>query len=208
MADNTSQSGGFLLPVPSAVPLEGQALRRFLQQWVVGISGLDGTMVRPVAQGEPPNIPNAGECWAAISILNRPADTFPAVIHKVDAESPEGFDELQRNEALRLLVSFYDLGSNGQADMYASMFRDGTSIPQNLEYLRRSGFALNSVGDLVDAPILFKSRWKYGLDLPVIVVRQINRQYRVKNVVSADGEIVTSAGLVLNIDVTDPDADP
>jgi hypothetical protein len=200
MVDNTSATGGPLLPTDLPQPLEGQELRRFIQQWLVGVLGLDGSMVRPAAQSEPPNIPDAGNAWVSFAILGRPADTFPAVIHKTDVASPEGFDELQRNEQVRLLVTCYDLGTNGLADVYATLLRDGLAIPQNLAPLYLEGFKLNSVGDLVEVPVLVKSRWQYRVDLPIFLIRQITRQYRVKNLIEANGEIVTSAGLVLNID--------
>src|SRR5258708_4203476 len=122
MPDSTT--GGYLLPV-GAPPLEGEALNNFLQGWIVGITGLDGTMVRPRWQAEPPNIPTAGTAWAAIGTQVRPADEFPYVRHNGAANGGAGQDELHQHEDIEILVSFYDLGTNGQADAFAALLRQG-----------------------------------------------------------------------------------
>src|SRR5579871_6299419 len=119
MTANTSASGGPLAPNPSPAPLEGQALNRFLQAWIVGILGIDPTLVRPAFQSEPPDIPQAGTAFIAFRYTRRPADTFPAIVHHPDGS---GYDELQRHEHIELLLSFYDLGTNGQAESLAALF--------------------------------------------------------------------------------------
>lgn len=189
---NDSSTGGPLLP--SSGPLEGQALNRFIQQWIVGISGLDGTMVRPRWQTEPSNIPDAGEAWASIGISVVSSDDFPFV---------DGVD-LQRHEDLNLLCSFYDLGTNGLASYYAALVRDGTAIPQNREVLTNAGMGLASVGALQAVPSLLKLRWLYRVDLPLVVRRAIQRNYDVLWVLSADGRLRTDAGYDEPIIVTPP----
>lgn len=186
---NTSATGGALSPAVSPAPLEGQTLNRFIQQWIVGITGLDGTMVRPRWQAEPPNIPTAGTAWAAIGITSRPSDTYPYVRHD---PTGLGSDELQRHETLNLLASFYDLGTNGLADNYAALLRDGAAIPQNLEPLTVAGMALVETGDPVAVPSLLKTRWLYRVDLPVSLRRQINRIYPVENLLSSQGTLLAN----------------
>lgn len=189
---SNSSTGGFLQPAANPGPLEGQALNRFVQQWVVGLSGLAGDMVRPRWQTEPPNIPVAGEAWAAIGIAARRADTFPYVAHD---PSGNGADKLQRQEELDVLCSFYDQGTNGLADQLASLTRDNSAIAQNLEYLRAGAFALGYVGGLVSVPSLVKVRWLYRVDLPIVLRRQIDRVYPVENLLSATGTLETDVGL-------------
>lgn len=191
---NTSASGGYLRPAAMPAPLQGAALNTFFQELVVGVTGLAGELVRPAWQAEPPNIPPAAVAWAAIRITMIPGDTFPAVIHRDD-----GSDELQRHEQINILASFYDLGTDGLADAYARMLRDGLAIPQNREVLTRAGMGLNSVGTLVAVPVLLKERWLYRVDLPFIVAREDKRVYPVENVASMHGELVTSTGDVLEL---------
>lgn len=183
---NTSATGGPLAPAATPAPLEGKALLKFLQNWMVGVIGLEGEKFRPSWQPEPPIIPNATEVWAALRINSRPADTFPEVQHNKDAG---GYDKLRRNEILNILVSVYDLGSGGEADEYAALLRDGLAIAQNLEPLQRAAMGLHSVGALQTVPSLLKERWLYRVDLPVNVVRMITRKYGVQNLLSSEGEI-------------------
>src|ERR1700674_3839135 len=119
---NPSAPGGALLPAGAV--LEGDALVSFLQEWVVALTGLDGKMVRPRWQAEPPNIPDAGVAWAAIGIEVQTSDEFPFVKHNPAAG---GSDELQRHGEITLLSSFYDLGEGGLADHYAKLLRDGSA---------------------------------------------------------------------------------
>lgn len=208
MPDNTSASGGYLLPVTppnGPAPLEGEQLYDFFQALIAGITGLSGKMIRPAFQAVPPVVPSAGDAWASFRIASRPSDAFPAMEHIVDEASPEGFDRLLNNEIINIVATFYDLGNSGLADTYATMLRDGLQIPQNLEVLTNANMGLNSVGEPVDVPVLLKDRWQYRVDLPFMVARQIVRDYRVESVVEANGALVTDAGIVLNIKATEPE---
>lgn len=186
-----SASAGFLQPAPSPAPLEGQDLLNFVQAWIVGITGLDGTLVVPWAQPEPPNLPNAGTVFCAFSIRTRTADTYPWIGRTVP---DDGADHLQRHQDLDILLTFYDLGSGGQADAMSALFRDGSAIPQNLEVLSQNNMGLVKVGQAVDVPVLVKTRWQYRVDLPVVIRREVLRTYPVLTVESAEGTIVTSDG--------------
>jgi hypothetical protein len=197
---NNSASGGPLQPNnPPAPPLQSQALLVFLQKWFVQLSALDTSLVIAGFQPEPPIIPAAATAWMAFSILARPADTFPSVEHVGATVEPpvDGYDQLQRNEELQILCSFFDTGSTGIADQIGSLVRDNLAIPQNSEYLKSQGqqMVLGSVGELVSAPVLVKERWLYRVDLPVNVRRMVNRNYPVLDVSSAGGSIVSSSGL-------------
>src|ERR1039458_4174886 len=122
-------------------------------------------MVRPRWQPEPPDIPTAGEAWAALGVTSRPSDEYPYIKHDGAAEGGLGNDQMQRHETLTILTSFYDLGSTGLADYYAALFRDGMFIPQNREVLLLNGMGLVRTGELLTVPSLFKLRWMYQVDL-------------------------------------------
>jgi hypothetical protein len=195
---NDSSTGGVLspLPNPAPTPLAGLALNDFIQAWVVGITGLAGNLVRPRWQPEPPIIPDAAVAWCAIGIASRRGDTFPFVGHDGDGN---GLDQIIRNEELDLLCSFYDLGTNGMADQFAELMRDGAVIAQNRAVLQAQNFDLGFVGDLTIVPSLLKSRWLYRVDLPIQVRRQVVRQYPVLNVVSVAGSVTTDSGLTVEL---------
>lgn len=197
---NTSATGGYLLPAAAPAPLEGRALLRFFQQIIVGITGLDGTMVRPYWQEEPPDVPDEGEAWVAFKISRRPSDEYPFV-GRLPYAPEDGNDHLQRHEALDILSSFYDTGSTGLndsgglADSYASLFKDGLAVPQNREPLYLTGMGLTKVGSVLTVPVLFKKRWQNRVDFEWTVNRQIDRVYPVGIITSATGTIYTDTGL-------------
>jgi len=199
---NDSSTGGPLAPIGGGpAPLEGLALNNFLQGWIVGITGLAGAMVRPRWQPEPANIPTEGTAWAAIGVQVRPADTFPVVLHNASANSGNGQDEVHQHENLEILVSFYDLGTNGQADSYAAILRQGVAVDQNLELLTDNGMGLIACGEPIPLPSLLKQRWLYRVDLAIQVKREIIRAYPVLNLVTATATLeAENAGGNLIID--------
>lgn len=180
---------GYVPAVPPA-PLEGTQLQDFLQSVLVGITGLPGPMVRPRWQVDPPNIPDAGTIWCAFGITQRKKDTF-AYTWQEPGDDVDGISLLQRQEELDVLASFYDLGSSGQADLYAELLADGLQVPQNREVLDANGYAFVSSGDPTPMPVLLKMRWLYRVDVALVIRRQINRTYAVPNIESAVGTIST-----------------
>ena len=190
---NTSATGGYLAPAATPTPLEGQQLLDFIQLFIVGVTGMDGTLVRPFWQTEPPNIPTAGVAWCAFRVDARPSDEYPYVEH-VSNESFVG-DKLQRHEDLILHAIFYDLGSGGQADALVGLLRDGSAIAQNREALAGGGLYLVRAGAPTPVPVLLKLRWSYRVDLEIVLRRQIDRVYPVLDLVGADGTLNTDGGL-------------
>lgn len=195
---NSSSTGGYLLPASSPAPLEGRALLRFFQAIMVGVTGLNGTLVRPYWQEEPPDVPDAGVAWCAFKITKRPSDEYPFVGR---LKSTATGDYLQRHEAIDILTTFYDIGSTGLndsgglADTYASLLRDGLAIPQNREPLFLAGMGLVKIGELITVPVIFKKRWQNRVDFEFTVRRQITRLYAVNTIVAADGDLYTDGGL-------------
>lgn len=182
----------------SPSPPQGQDLNRVIQQWIAGILGaaLDSALIRAYDQAEPPVIPDSGTAWMAFQQHAERSDTFPYV-----KSNPDGTGStLQRHEILAVLCSFYDLGTNGQASMLASLLRDGASIPDNLETLQLADMGLVGCEPEIAVPSLLKQRWLYRVDLPLKLTRQVTRVYGVPNIVQAVGTI-SNESIVENIDV-------
>ena len=147
--------------------LEGQSLEDYLQQYVAGVSYLDGTLVRPRWQEEPPNLPDFGVDWCAVGIVNhRPIGLYAAVVHHGDGD---GHDEMQRHEDLDVLASFY--GPN--ADSYATNLHNGLMIWQNVSVLRLVGMAFVDISDHTRAPELIKSRCWERIDKTLTLRRTL-----------------------------------
>ena len=177
---NTSATAGALTPNIAPAPLEGTALVDFIQNWMVGITGVSGALVRPRWQPEPPNIPDEATTWIAFGITKRDADTF---IYEVHNPAGQGYNETRRNEILHFLASFY--GPN--ADSIATQFRDGIQVAQNTEVLNLNNMGLVDSGELVVAPELVKEKWLYRVDLSFSIRRQVVRDYQVQTLQSALG---------------------
>lgn len=189
---------------PTGAPLEGAAFVDLLQQWVAGVTSLPGTMVRPRWQLEPPNIPDTGDAWAAIGITTRKRDAFPFV----------GTDQadtavVQSNQEFTLLCSFYDTGDNGRADYYAEALCAGAAIPQNREPLADAGAVLVSIPtEGIAVPVLLKQRWKYRVDVAVVMRRQTAWTYPVLSTEIADIDLKTDDGIERHIVVPEGALDP
>lgn len=180
---NTSASGGYVLPTAALpAPLEDDQLTDLFQAWVVGVTGLQATLVFPRWQEEPPNLPAYGESWAAIGITGRDPDTYAALVHQ---GAGQGSDRFQRHEQLDLLVSFY----GPQADALCGLFRDGVQVAQNRAMLTANAMGLTNTGRPQHAPALIKMRWTNRVDLPLRVNRGVQRDYPIKNLVKFQAAI-------------------
>jgi hypothetical protein len=197
---NNSSTGGYLAPAVAPAPLEGQALLRFFNGIISGITGLPGNLVRPFWQEEPPDVPDEGDAWVAFKITRRPSDVFPFV-GRLPYAPEDGNDHLQRHEELNIATTFYDTGitglnnSGGLADYYASLFRDGLAVPQNREPLFLAGMGLKNIGEVITVPVILKKRWQNRVDFEFAVNRQIDRTYPVNTIVSATGTVNYDTGL-------------
>jgi hypothetical protein len=189
-AENSSQIG-YLAPAATPAPLEGSALEDFLQQVIVGTTGMDGVVVRPRWQPEPPNIPPQFDAWCAFGVVSRPSDLFPYV--EEDVADDVGTATLQRHEVLDVLCSFYDTGAAGSADENAALLRDGLAIAQNREALQLAGFGIVEVGEALAVPSLLKTRWLYRVDIHFVVRRVILRTYNVLTLLTATATVVVDA---------------
>lgn len=175
---NTSASGGYLLPASSPAPLEGQSFEDFLQQIFVGLTGIDGSFVRPRWQPDPPNQPARGQDWFAFGITDWDPDTYGVELHKADGSS-----DLQRHETVNILISFY--GPN--ASTYMAMLRDGLQIAQNREIFQTNAMGLVQTGRALNVPSLVKEKWLNRIDLTMTMRRLILRTYPILNLASANG---------------------
>lgn len=176
---------------PSGAQLDDTALEDFLHDVVAGITGLDGTLVRPRWQEEPPNWPPFRTNWVSIGVASTTPDTFAYENHLPDGE---GSDDMRRHEVFDLACSFY----GPDADAMADTLRDGFQVAQNRTALFMAGMGLVSCGPSTAAPVLLKERWLNRTDMVVTIKREIRRTYPVLNILSVDGS-VTNGPLAANV---------
>ncbi|PWT77528.1 MAG: hypothetical protein C5B60_02525 [Chloroflexi bacterium] len=169
--------------------LEGQGLQDFLQQWIAAVAHLDGTLVRPRWQPEPPTLPEFDvPCWAAAGITRqRPIGTYAWVGHKAEGD---GYSELQRHEEIEVLASFY----GNESDEYAGRMHSNVSVWQNIALLRLVGLAFVDCGEAVWAPELVKQKWFMRVDKRLTFRRIVWRRYPILTVLEAPGIIHSDPG--------------
>lgn len=179
---NTSATGGYLLPLNTAV--EDVALRRYLHGVIAGVTGLDDTLVRAGFQKNPPPMPPASEDWVAYYEVSRESANLPQIVYN-DAESYTLF----RTERMTYLCSFY--GDNSQA--FAYNFRDGMYVAQNRENMLLNGFVLHDVQDGIYLPQLINNIYIQRTDIRFSFDRVISRNYAILTLQSAQIELNVKA---------------
>lgn len=183
-----SSQRGFMAPTNTYGSMDDQALQRFLQQMVAGISGLDGTLVFSRFQTEPNNEPTDSTTdWAAVGPSGpRDPDTFA-----FEGELPDGNYGVIRHELLTLIASFY--GANSEAN--AERFSLGLQLHQNREYLTRAGYGLVEASKPIPVPIKRNTLWVYGVDVHLVIRRRQQIGYQVDNVASFEGDLIVDQPL-------------
>ncbi len=186
MADSTT--GGYIQPT-GTTPVFDDGLADALQAWVAGITGLDGTLVRPRWQPVAPNRPDLTTNWCAIGVTEETPDAgVPYLEQQGEDASGTGTESLQRYTTIDALASFY----GPQAAQLASILLDGATIRNNLDELAAAGLVFIDAGPLRSVPEPFQQIWAYRVDLPIKLARQLRRVYPVRNVVSSAGQVITT----------------
>jgi hypothetical protein len=188
VSDNTSATGGYLAPESSVI--DGDALHDVMQAAVVGITGIDGSLVRPRWQPNPPTQPSKNTDWCAFGIERQTKYDFPVIQHQGAEDGRLGRDVLSRGESLSVLTSFY--GPNAYS--LAQRWRDGLYISQNLEQLGARDIKLYETGEIISLPALTNSDFVLRVDLEVTFMRTVTVAYPIRNIVSAEVQLQTSSG--------------
>jgi hypothetical protein len=161
-------------------PVNDDNLDDFLQAYIVCLTAMEGPTVRPRWQAEPANLPTVGTNWAAFGVTAESSDVFAAVQHH--SADGAGFDEMQRQQEMEVLVSFY--GPNARA--LAQLFRDQLQIGQNREPLTLQDMGLIETGDVLHVPSLVNEKYLHRADINFRIRRRVVRQYPVLDLLVAD----------------------
>lgn len=166
-------------PSPAPVPVYEDALENVFHDFISGITGIAGSLVRPRWQAFPPNQPDFGTDWCAFGIQVTEADTFPFLGHEASPHGGLGADTLERDEFFKILHSFY--GPNASA--MQSRYRDGAQIEFNRYALTAAGVKLRYFLEATTVPALLKERWVKRVDVMVMFSRRVKRSYSVPSLV-------------------------
>lgn len=192
---NDSSTGGYLVqqltpfwqqnpPLGPLLALEGTVLEDFISALLVGLTGLDQTLVRPAWQPEPPNTPALGSDWVAHQIIDSDPDFNAVELHNDDGQGNMN-DTFIRHEEITWRLSC--IGPN--AWKYAGLIRDGLQVEQNRAVLISVGMGLVECGRATPAPMLVKDRYRYRVDLSLTLKREIQRTVPIDSLASASGTL-------------------
>lgn len=179
MQDNTSATGGFLSlsPAPSSKELED-----ILHDFIAGITGLDGDLVRPRWQEKAPNIPKRHIDWCAFGITYDAQQLNPEIIHHAKGD---GFDEVIDHERLVLTLSFYGpFAKNKARDLRLALY-----LPQNREFLKANNLNITSLGQILSLPEETGGFWRAREDMEIFLSHKVSRKVAVKNILKSTGSL-------------------
>jgi hypothetical protein len=177
---NTSATGGYLTQGAPA-PSEGQALRRFLQSVLVGVTGLPNTLVRQSWEPNPAPVPSIETNWAAFGIEAQRQEAGDPY-HR---QREDGSALLIRHEELDVACIFY--GPDAQAN--ANLLRDGMYLAQNRESMYAVGMGLVGFSETFHVPELINDRFFDRADITMTLRREVRREYPVLHFLAVDGII-------------------
>jgi hypothetical protein len=186
---NTSAYSGYL--TPTSAPIEMEGFEDTIQAMVTGVTGLDGTMVRPRYQAKPPSRPSKSENWCAIGVK-----TFLGTNSSAAHDSKgDGHDVVTTWTDLEVLATFH----GPRALELATRLKDGLLLEQNRAVLRKAGIAVTDSGEPINAPEKVSGAWTPRIDLPLNMQWETRQTYGVLNLLDAPGSVVSDNGVSVKI---------
>lgn len=173
-----SRYKGYLAPTSSSLSVSD--LEKKLQDFISGVTGLDGCLVRAAYKNDRAEPPAAHVDWCAFQISEVLDNDFYL---QDSAPIENGIDYKQvSTQKITVLTSFY----GPDAWEKASILRDGCQLEQNRElFYRASRLKLISMGGLVAVGETYLNRWRDRVDLKLTFSRIRERHYEIKTIVDA-----------------------
>ena len=177
-----SRRSGFLSP--DNTDADDASLDAILQAWLVGITGLPGSYVRPRWQPIPGPQPDQDVNWCAIGVTSLEADFQPAFVHDETGDTTDpltGTSIMQRHEAIEAAATFY----GPDAVDYAALARDSAQVGQNRDVLAARKIWLVGTGTIRVVPEVVGQIWLRRADLDFAFRREVIRLYPIRTLVAA-----------------------
>lgn len=168
-----STTSGYISP--SVEPIDDDEIENLMHDAIVGLTGIEGSLVRPRWQPEPIQQPDFNENWVAFGITRWTPDTF-SYQHQDDDSN----HVVERDILLYVLHSFYGPKSAGMC----ARFRDAFDISQNRDQLVAAGIELIEVQEALNVPALLKAHWVKRVDVVVVYRRRTSRTFPVLTITS------------------------
>lgn len=179
---STSATGGYAQPSYTKPNPKGLTLTQFIQTVLAGVSNLNGKLVRPKWQVDPPKQPDITVNWLAFGI----ASSDPSFNAYIEMQ-PDGTTQYQRHDKLEVQISVY----GPEALDIVDLITDGFQIPQNQSGLLSANMGLVEVTRALHIPESINERFFNRYEFAVVLNRQVQRLYPILNFLSATGTIYT-----------------
>jgi hypothetical protein len=185
-----NQANPYVIP---AAPLEDDALDAVLQAMVVGITGLDPTLVRPRWQVQAPKSPETHVNWCSIGVMTATPDDNPFVQHLSGASvNDQAGDMLQEHEEMEVMASFI----GPLCKTYLGIFRSGIRLATNIQNLKAFGLYFKEIDGGRAAPELINQQWRKQWDTSITLKRMVARVYGISNIINANVHLFDDSGHV------------
>lgn len=171
---------GYIQPSTTNGYPNGLSLEQFIQTVFTGISGIDGTLVRPDWQPNPPAQPDIDVDWMGIGIGDLSPDANSYL-----SGSDNNVQSSQRHETLDVQCQIY--GPN--AGKNYGLLRDGFQLDANRSALFQANMGFVEITRGRRVPDLYNQRWYNRIICSVFLTAEILRTYPVLTLVSASGTI-------------------
>lgn len=173
-----SSTGGYLVPTETAFNVE-----HFFHDLIMGLTGIDKTLVRPRWQPNAPVMPTSNTDWCAFGVTELESDDTACSIKTLTGSN------LVRHEKYSLLCSFY--GSNARDNI--RKIRGGLEIGQNREVLFNNNFGYTTCSIATHAPELINDIWNDRYDIEFQFAREVIKAYNILDIISVQGTIKTES---------------
>lgn len=192
---NTSATGGPLLPLNVGDILDDDALQNVFGEFLKGISGIPGNLVRPSGQQEAPNIPkDPATNWVAFWVEDTTDHHLPVEQHNSNRPTSDGSNSLIKMQTIKLDVDVYGPNSG----YYSELIRSGAMIQQNREKLKTFGIRLTKMNRKVAIPELLKERMTKRINFSLFFSRSYQIDYPILNLLSSDATIDNEV-IIINV---------
>lgn len=180
---NSSATGGYLTPTSTNGFPNNLTLDQFIQTILVGISGLQGDLVRPKWQENPPKQPGIKTNWIAFRTALITPDTY-----EFTGMDLSGNPFTQRYQNLSVQCSIY----GPDAANVAGVLRDGFQIAQNREAMNAVGLKFVNTGYPSLIPDFVNERWVQKYEMEIVLRQMVQRSYAILPLLEGPGGQIRS----------------
>lgn len=180
---------GYIQPSGN-LPPNDDALSGVLQAAIVGMTGLDPTLVRPRWQPQPPTQPSPSTVWCAFGITEFTPYDYPQWSQDADDTGTQ-----HRYERFDAMATFY----GPQSAWYAARLRDALYFHQNHATLSEQGIKLRSAEGPTHLGELINSQYISRSDLSLSFVRFVEPVYANPAIAQVSVSFITDTGLFCTI---------